>query len=226
MYLVLALLLQASPVPGPLLEARAVVVNGLDAFDRDIGVFTKLIDTRFDADAPAPKLGIVIASAEDPDENGLHALTVENVVKDAPADVAGISTGDRIVAVGPRRITHETEKVFRLLAERAAGPIELTVRRNGIERTVIVNRTPLACLQRASSRIDLTKWHTNVAQLRHVSDMIRSEIDNEAVGPPEYRYRVAKDHVVRLYGLIGELGQAFSNEMLSAAAAECMYRVP
>lgn len=224
MYLLLALLLQAAPVSQSLTEARAVVARGLDEFDRDVQKLAAFMETRFDADANVPKTGIAVESAESTGEDGLHALTVMRVLVGGPADIAGVRPGDRIVAVGRRRITHESEKVFQIIADGAPGLIELTLSRNGTTRTVTIDRAPLACLQRSSDRIDLTKWRAKIAELRRLSGMVRSELDDESITPAQMRYSAAKDHVVALYGLIRVLAGEYSGEMMAAADAECSLR--
>ena len=67
--------------------------------------------------------------------NGAEVVSVE---ADSAAEDAGLETGDIVVAVGDRPITNSTELTAAVRSEAPGATVELTVRRDGDERTVEV----------------------------------------------------------------------------------------
>ena len=141
----------------------------------------------------------------------------------SPADAAGVHPGDRVVRVGARRIEHETVQVFRSITDGTAGPLQMALARNGTEIVVTVHRQPLVCIQRASARIDQKVWHERITEVRQLSGMIRSFLDNETAGFPEQRYPAAKDQLVKLFGLFGHLTKMLESELTDALTKECTF---
>jgi putative serine protease PepD len=60
------------------------------------------------------------------------------VEPDSAAEDAGLQAGDVVVAVGDRPITSSTELTAAVRSEAPGATVELTVRRDGDERTVEV----------------------------------------------------------------------------------------
>ncbi|MBJ7453246.1 MAG: trypsin-like peptidase domain-containing protein [Blastococcus sp.] len=67
--------------------------------------------------------------------NGAEVVSVES---DSAAEDAGLEAGDVVVAVGDRPITSSTELTAAVRSEAPGATVELTVRRDGDERTVEV----------------------------------------------------------------------------------------
>jgi C-terminal processing protease CtpA/Prc len=220
--LLLSLLLLTAPTPPQLQEQRAVVVKGLDQFDKDVDELGTFIDTRFSVDSGVPRTGLAVRS-EDADADGLHPIIVETVIKDSPADIAGVRPGDRVLRVGQRRIEHETAQAFRLITDGTSGPLQLVLARGGTMITVTVVRCPLACVQRSSARINQAAWDKRLTELRRISAMIRSFLDNEAADSREKRYPAAKEQLVKLFGLYGDFTKMLTTELSDALAKECTF---
>lgn len=215
----------ASPAAPPVNELREVVVRGLNSFDESVNELNGFIVTRFAADSDAPKTGLALSSPEEVDAQNLHPLIVETVIIGSPADLADVRPGDRIVRLGRRRIEHESPEVFRNLTEDKPGPLELAVLRSGEELTLTIHRAPIACLQRSSARIDQKKWAQRIGELRKLSAMIRSGLDDERT-PPVSRYTALHRQVGELFGLFRELGGLLSLELTEATTKECRFRTP
>lgn len=219
--LVLALAVTPAPLPDARLTvARTVLVKSLDDMDRMITDFERIVDSR-PTDADTPRTGITTTSAEDVDTQGLHALTAEIIVKDSPADLAGVRRGDRILRVGNRRIEHETTTVFKLITEGTKGPIPLLLLRNGQELTVTIDRKPIACFQKAAASLNRALWHQLINATRAENADIRKSLDAKDI-PEVARYVACKTRVEQQYAGFKKTSELFKKDV-ELALASCEF---
>jgi C-terminal processing protease CtpA/Prc len=222
--LALLVLLQAAPATEPTLEeVRAFCEKSLATFDERVEELSGFVETRFAADSDEPRTGMAVSSPEDVDERGLHPVIVETVVQESPAAQAGVKPGDRIVRIGQRDIEHETPQVIRSLTDGTPGPLELTVLRDGERLTLTVDRTPIACLQRASARIDQEQWRERIVNLKGLSFLAHQGLDDPEIPDPRERYRTTYLRIRQMFGLFDELGHVLGMEMTEAMSQECHF---
>lgn len=221
MYLLLLVLALQTP-PSTSSDERVALESALNSLSKSVGELTQFLETRFASDSDSPKTGIAVSSSEKGDDN-LHAVIVRTVIQNSPADRAGIRPGDRIVQIGTRHIEHETTEVVRMLTDDAGGPLNIGIRRGGENLTVIVNRTPIACLQRASARINQGVWRKRFDRMRNLIAETRACLDETGVSEQK-RHAETYKRLKELFGLLNEMNGVISSELSDALARECTFK--
>lgn len=167
----------ASTTPDDPVQMRASLIAHVQRFDAQLEDLRTKINDGFMTNLDKPETGMVVESG-DRDTDGLHPVLVTAVFKDGPASRAGIRTGDRIVAIGPRVLEHETTTVVEMLLEGTPGPVALTIRRGTTHIVVSVERRPLPCLRRALTAVDK---HQRLDDIR-VREVRAAEITRKLTG--------------------------------------------
>jgi C-terminal processing protease CtpA/Prc len=207
MYLILALFLQATSA-GPqdmrLTEAHRLLEQRIGNVEGGLLLLESVL-RKLPEQFTTPTTGMVVVSPEGTDADGLHRLVVRSVFTDGPAGRDGIMPGDRIMAIGPRRLEHETVPVFHILVDADVGPIELVVRRDGTERTVVVHREISDCLERTRHHMNIPLWQEKIVLLRRACASFRSTL-----ALPESR---TLSELIRLNTLYRELHEEFVGTM-------------
>ena len=210
----------AAPESADTDETRAVVVRGINAFDATLAKSARIFANGPGPGADAPITGLLLDSDEEPGPDGFHAVTVHAVLIGGPADAAGILPGDRILAIGPRRMEHETVQVVRLLLEGRGGPATLTIGRNGGTTTVVVHRAPLPCMHSALVLTNPVEWQAKVAGLKKASGMLRNALDDPSL-PASERYVFAHQQLQQLFVMLNGATEQFYDKWATAQSQTC-----
>lgn len=173
--LTMVVLLQVS-VPSTV-ETREKLMEGVRGLESALDEFETIITRRLSEHAAKPHTGLRSESAEAVGSDNLHALTVVSVIPDGPADVAGIRTGDRIIAIGLRSITHESSEIAEGLLNNGSGVLSLEIERDCERRSASIARSPLPCLQKAVDDIDEATWLALVSKFRVANALLREWLD-------------------------------------------------
>ncbi len=163
-------------------QGRQKVIERLDALEKAVSKLHIDLSRQYPQMTAQPMVGLVVQSDLEMDSSGLHALTVIGVPIDEPGDRAGIRRGDRIMAIGQRRIEHEPAEVAYLLLDNGPGPINLTIRRDGQDLVRTIQRAPMTCVQRAAKKLNVGTWQDNLADFYKEFRMIREQLLKDPVG--------------------------------------------
>ena len=200
-------------------DAAGRIQEMLRGFDDDLAGISMLIDDGMLADTENPQTGMITLSATEQGSDGLHALSVIDVFPAEPADEAGIKAGDRIVAIGPRRIEHEPNAVIQSLIEGAAGPVAITVRRSGTEHIAIISRRPLRCTARAVQAFDRAKWHREVTETHELIAALRAMTELQSDNPSALQSVVNK--IPNLQSRILQLIKLITGDFQATVLQQC-----
>jgi C-terminal processing protease CtpA/Prc len=110
---------------------------------------------------------------------------VVSVFAGSPAHRAGVKVGDRILAIGARKLEHESTDIAGGLLDLKPGPVVLTLNRGGTALTVTINREPLACLLEVAPEIRRGIWMTQIDRLRKLNAVLREVAGSPTVGALE-----------------------------------------
>lgn len=182
LFAVTALIL-SSATPAELDPAtmRRDLIGHVQRLDAQLKELRGKINDGFMTNLDKPETGMLVNVSDVGDENGLHPVSVVAVFGGGPAAKAGIKSGDRILAIGPRKLEHETKTVVELLLEGQPGPVTVTVRRGPSTVDLTIDRHPLACLREAIGSVD-KRWRLNDVKQREarVAEISRELADRDA----------------------------------------------
>ena len=183
--LLAAFLAVGVPAENPkLTELRAALTKQLDEADRKMAEFEQMLATDSLVETDTPQLGIVVDSEDLNQNDNLHPLRVVGTYTAGPAAAAGIQPSDRILAIGQRRIEHETTQIAYMLLAGAPNPVQLTIQRGrGTPITLSVERRKLACIDRGARAIDKALVLHQLEDIRGVSQNMRKVV-KQYVGDP------------------------------------------
>jgi C-terminal processing protease CtpA/Prc len=106
---------------------------------------------------------------------GKEGVLVLEVMKDTPAEKAGIKAGDVIIAVKDRGVT-DSENLVKTIRE-LDGKVSITVSRKGSKRTVVAELEPAPRLDRGGDSMGMGRMGDSDRQVIRLRD--RAGADNE-----------------------------------------------
>jgi hypothetical protein len=200
-------------------DARAVVVKGAEAFDELLGEAKTYLQGDLIDEPLGPRTGLFVFSPPEPGPDGLHALWVIDVFPDGPAERAGVMPGDRILAIGPRKLEHETTATALDLLDLVPGPVTLTLSRGGTELQVTVARAPLPCMLAIPDVIGRNEWLARFASLRELVGMVREKARDESLTLEQLV--ALKQELERLYVKFQAMDQVLIMSINGAILSAC-----
>jgi hypothetical protein len=156
--------------------AQAVLIRGTASMDRILDEAEAYLRGGIVEEPRGPRTGLIVFSPSEKGEDGLHAVWVVGVMAGGPAARAGIMAGDRILAIGARRLEHETTDIVVLLLDLKPGPVTLSLSRGGTQLQATVVREPMGCLLAIPDAIGRDSWLARFASLRALNGMLRERI--------------------------------------------------
>ncbi len=168
-----------TPLPKEqLAEVREILNRQLEEIDTVLTMLEHDIASGTLIDTTVPQPGIVLNSEDEVDtSNGFHPVRVIAVYTGGPADRAGIRPGDRMLAIGPRHLEHETTKVVYLLLTQAKSPVVLTIQHpDGTPEVLSVELKPLKCVGSAVRAMDKARILRKAKDLHEISRNARTMI--------------------------------------------------
>lgn len=224
MFLAMLVVAGQAALPPELDAKRQHTIRDLGTVRESVMEFAGYVDTRFSADTDQPKTGLLVMSAQESGEDGLHAVTVLGVHHGSPAAQAGVLPGDRIVRIDRRRIEHEPTMVVHLLLDDKPGPVTVVVSRHTQTLELTVHRRPLPCLRRAASSVDVRTWRRQLATMRELLDVAVRQLRTLDRLPPEER-EPAVDAAAAAAGavadLLPKLGENVRTTLYTATREAC-----
>jgi len=223
MHLLLALFLQVV-LPHEMDAERNRILTKTRAVREAVEEFDRHVARRFRDLNSLPKTGLLVSSADQPGDDGLHAVTVLGVLRPSPAQVAGVRPGDRLLRIGARRLEHEPTGVVYLLMEDTSGPLSVKLSRNGEELDVVIRREPLACLRAAGDSLDTRDWRRQLKKMRELLDVVADQLEKLGRLPPDERQPAldaAEAALVAIANLLPTLGENVRIGLYEATRASC-----
>jgi hypothetical protein len=213
------LVAQANP-PEASAPTAAAVKEELRQLTEILTDVSEAIEVWQPPDIDRPEAGILFYSSELPGTDGFHRATVILTFREGPSHAAGIRPGDRLIAIGNRRIEHETESILHFLIQGPTGPLELTLEREGKRFTTVVERQPMPCMHKAGKAFKKKMWRGRLKIMLGATKELSKKLEKEPALAPAIHHQL-----MRLVAITQSMHEPLRHQETAAILKACKARI-
>jgi C-terminal processing protease CtpA/Prc len=171
------------------------------------------------AEPPAPLLGLRLATTEDGGQPVQRTTMVSGVLRGSVAARTGIQEGDRIVAIGPEPLDHESGKAVLVYLANYPDGVPLTVGRGSQRLEFVLHRKVVPCIAQVNTSFEAVKWQKRFATLR---DILRQHAAHLPTMATMEGFEQAYRNLQQASALSAKMLDAIASERALAMATACV----